>query len=268
MGTFVNGLYIEEVAIARNGQTGSRETEGTRYVVRGPGADDAKTAANAVRQLMKNLFGVDEIDLTLFDITGEQATTDNASVVTMTRNFRLLDRASFSTTGGTLHRSQSITSISRTPAPGQTAVDYQGAIGVTQDSVEGVDITAPAFGWTKRTTVEELTVNELNTIIGLTGKVNGAAWRIWNKGEVLFLGAEGEETDLNHVDLVYHFAVKPNETNIPAGPITIPAKEGWHHLWIQHREEFIGDRVLTIPAVAYVEQVYPYGDFSLLDLGS
>ncbi len=45
-------------------------------------------------------------------------------------------------------------------------------------------------------------------------------------------------------------------------------KEGWHYLWVRFTEdEDTNARTLIKrPISAYVEQVYPYGDFALLGL--
>ena len=57
---------------------------------------------------------------------------------------------SFDTTGGTQHVTQSIATVGRYAPPGKTAPDFKGAIGVTSDSVEGVDVVTPAFNFTLR----------------------------------------------------------------------------------------------------------------------
>jgi len=49
----------------------------------------------------------------------------------------------FDTGGGTQHITQSLATISKHAKPGETAPDFKQAIGVTTDSVEGVDVTVP-----------------------------------------------------------------------------------------------------------------------------
>ena len=48
----------------------------------------------------------------------------------------------FDTGGGSQHITQSLQTVSRYPG---TAPDFKGAIGVTHDNVEGVDITVPVY---------------------------------------------------------------------------------------------------------------------------
>jgi hypothetical protein len=57
---------------------------------------------------------------------------------------------SFDTGGGTQHITQSLATVHRYPAPGVGAApDFKGAIGVSADAVEGVDITVPVFNFTE-----------------------------------------------------------------------------------------------------------------------
>ncbi len=84
--------------------------------------------------------------------------------------------------------------------------------------------------------------------------------------EALFLGGEGGEDEQNWVDVTYHFAARPNETNVRIGSIHGVSKRGWDYLWVKHGEEVVGDRVLQVPEAAYVEQVYPEANFNALGI--
>ncbi len=66
---------------------------------------------------------------------------------------------SFETGGGSQHIVQSIANIARYPAAGGTAPDFRGAIGVTADSVEGVDIQVPIYTFSE----SHIILNELVT---------------------------------------------------------------------------------------------------------
>lgn len=56
-----------------------------------------------------------------------------------------IETFSFDTGGGAQHITQSLANVARYAPPGQTAPNFKGAIGVTADSVEGVDITVPVY---------------------------------------------------------------------------------------------------------------------------
>ena len=63
-----------------------------------------------------------------------------------------------------------------------------------------------------------------------------------------------------------HFAARPNQPALSVGAISGISKRGWDYLWVRHDEEVVGDRVLRRPAAAYVEQVYPEGNFNALGI--
>jgi len=184
---------------------------------------------------------------------------------------------SFDTTGGTQHITQSIATVARYAPPGKTAPDFGGAIGVTHDSVEGVDITVPVFNFTlrRRIPVEQWTAAYVTGLYALTGKVNSTGFWIsirgdryqFAAGEVLFLGASADEsTASDFVDITYRFAASPNRTGITVGEITGIAKWGWEYLWVRYAdaEDATAKAIVKKPVAAYVEKVYEVGDFSVI----
>ena len=82
---------------------------------------------------------------------------------------------SFDTGGGTQHISQSISNVGKYAAAGFSAPDFFGAIGVTDDRVEGTDITVPVFNFTETHYIEKALVTGAYklALFNLTGKVNG-----------------------------------------------------------------------------------------------
>ncbi|MBC7326197.1 MAG: hypothetical protein H5T99_12950, partial [Moorella sp. (in: Bacteria)] len=70
--------------------------------------------------------------------------------------------------------------------------------------------------------------------------------------------------------ITFKFAASPNKTNITIGDITGIAKKGWEYLWVLYEdaEDTNAQRLVKRPVAAFVEQVYPYGDFSQLGIGT
>ncbi|MFN5916787.1 MAG: hypothetical protein ACK48K_08520, partial [Planctomycetota bacterium] len=93
---------------------------------------------------------------------------------------------SFDTGGGTQHVTQSIANVGKYAATGFTAPDFMGAIGVTDDRVEGTDITVPVFNFTETHYIEKALVTGAYklALFNLTGKVNGSGFKGFAKGEV------------------------------------------------------------------------------------
>jgi len=181
----------------------------------------------------------------------------------------------FDTGGGTQHITQSLDTVSRYPASGMTAPDFKGAIGVSADGVEGVDITVPVFHFseTHYKPDNEITPAYKGVLFNLTGKVNGDTFRGFEPGEVIFLGASGskraqvgEEEDW---EISFRFAGSPNVTGLAIGPITGISKKGWEYLWVRYadQEDAAAKAIVKRPIAAYIERVYESGSFAALGLG-
>ena len=174
---------------------------------------------------------------------------------------------SFDTSAGTQHITQSIQTVLRYGY----APDCGGAIGVTNDSVEGVDITVPVLNFTERHFYDDVTWEQRRIIADLTGTVNLYQFREFSSGQVLFLGATGSRSDRKPEtpwEVTYQFAAQPNQQNLVVGNITGITKLGWQYMHIRYQA---ADAVssgetfrIQYPVGVYVEQVYHYGDFQLL----
>jgi hypothetical protein len=167
---------------------------------------------------------------------------------------------------------QSLATVGTYPAPDHTAPNYYGAINVTRDGVEGVDIEIPTYEWTETWRHPNGTVGPSYGVVlyAVTGRVNSAAFRGFAAGEVLFRGATGRKTREDAWEITYRFAASPNATGLTVGPITGISKKGWEYLWVVY-EDYEDDTAMKLvkrPAAAYVEQVYPTADFSVLGIGS
>jgi hypothetical protein len=52
------------------------------------------------------------------------------------------------------------------------------------------------------------------------------------------------------------------------GDLTVANKKGWDYLWVRYADKVSDDKknVIKSPIAAYVEQVYPSGDFGGLSI--
>ncbi|HQL54779.1 MAG TPA: hypothetical protein PLQ87_08720 [Phycisphaerae bacterium] len=176
----------------------------------------------------------------------------------------------FDTGGGTQHITHALATVARYAPPGKTAPDCKGAIGVTTDSVEGVDITVPVYQFSETHYLADTLVTPAYkaTLFGLTGKVNSAGFKGFAAGEVLFLGAAGSKRGSGDWEITYRFAASPNVTNLTIGDITGINKKGWEYLWVRYSdsEDTVAKALVKKPVAVYIEQVYPYGDLGLLGI--
>ena len=256
------GYNFETAALSEKASRGKSHSDFVAYVATNGGEVDPSAAASAAYGYYKSNFP----DLIPYLQIDAEFINAKHALVSVTINKTKLDPVSFNTTGATTHLNQSLGTRGIYPAPGKIAPIYQGAIGVSDSGVEGVDVTVPAFEFSVRKKFEWVSTAYLLAVVAMTGRTNSTDWSIFAPGEALFIGGEGGEDDQNWVDITYHFAARPNQPALSVGAISGISKRGWDYLWVRHDEEVVGDRVLRRPAAAYVEQVYPEGNFNALGI--
>lgn len=178
---------------------------------------------------------------------------------------------SFDTSGGTQHVTQSLATVHRYAASG-TAPDFGGAVGVTHDNVEGVDITIPVYSFAETHYLAASFVTQAykGTLFNLTGKVNSGSFKGLAAGECLFLGASGSKRGADDWEITYRFAGSPNRTGLVVGPISGIAKKGWEYMWVRYAdsEDVAAKAIVKKPIAVYIERVYDEGNFAALGIGT
>jgi len=183
---------------------------------------------------------------------------------------------SFDTTGGTAHATQRYPSptagryaILRSDLPGDPPAT-NGAIGLDNDGkVNGVDITVPNQRFTYTTKFPVITHGYLQVIERLTGSVNSQPYLNRAARELLFMGASGSWKQVEGWTVTFQWAFSPNLPNLePTTGLVIPDKPGWYHLWFMYEQAPSNGFVITRPAVAFVDQIYPEENFDQLGLFS
>jgi hypothetical protein len=173
--------------------------------------------------------------------------------------------------GGSIHVSHTLATVNRYAPQGKQPIDSAGLIGVTRESVEGVDIPSREFHWSETHIVPVAYVTSAYalTIYALTGTVNAAAWRAYAAGEVLFKGISGTNRDEKTAELTYSFAASPNLINLTIGSIQGVAKQGWDYLWVRYEDDVDDNAhaVIKKPRTVYVERVIERTNFMLLGIG-
>ena len=125
----------------------------------------------------------------------------------------------FDTGGGTMHRNQSLKTVSKVP---NDAPDFNGAIEVDNEgNVNGVDVTMPVLNFTETHTMagSRVTTSYKKSVAALTGTVNRSSFRGFAAGEVLFLGASGQKRSKKASapwEITFRFAVSPNQSSLSA----------------------------------------------------
>ena len=177
----------------------------------------------------------------------------------------------FDTGSETVHITQSRATIARHGV--RASALQQGAINCDGQTVRGLDVPmpAPTFSETHWWSDAEMTSAYKRLLAKAAYRVNGATWRDYSKGEVLFVGASGSRRGDDWDDpweVTYKFAVRENESGLAVGSITGIDKEGWQYMWVQYgpSEDPAVFRGVQIPVAVYIEKIFNYYDFSNLGI--
>lgn len=166
----------------------------------------------------------------------------------------------------TQHIVQSKSTVNTYVAPGQTARGFGGAINVTENEAQGIDIRVPTsvFQLSYYPTIAVVTTAYQKAVRDLCGKVNNATFRGHAAGEVMFVGCSGRSRDVTDWELTYKFEVRPNRTNITIGEMTGISCDGWDVLWCYfgYRKDTGANEIIKYPTQCNIERVYDRANFS------
>lgn len=198
---------------------------------------------------------------------------------------------SFDGSAQTVHVTQSVQTISKTPRATNQVQDTKQAIGIRYDGIEGCDIFAPKLEISLTLTFAFATFGQVKAWSKITGRTNSAAFLAWDAGELLYLGPSASSQPNNYVKATHKFLAARNLTlpgdkadltivpeatvlgvPIPGTGLILPAKKGHEYVWVMYEGQGNPDPgapwVIPIPHSAYVEQVYRSADFSPLLVGA
>lgn len=180
--------------------------------------------------------------------------------------------------GEQTHIVRSLKTVARYP---KGAVDYKQAIGVTDESVEGVDVETGLLTWTEPVEIPAAKVTRKwkRELGRLYYGINDKPFKGYEKGEVQFRGGTGERVG-DKWKFNFRFAVRFNENKTPMqvwfGNIANPeadvaevevSKAGWDYIWFQFDPILQKERMVLVPTAIYVEQIFHYRNFDLLMMG-
>lgn len=175
--------------------------------------------------------------------------------------------SSFDTSGGTFR----ITNSKATDQFPNDAENFWGAINVDQDGVpQGVDVVVPQLRIDRTVAYPRSYVDDafVDQIADLTGTTNASTFFGRPAGEVLLLGAAGEDSGQAVVNISYSFLIDKEVENLSVGQVDNVIKPGHDYIWSRYvsRDGPQGkDRIAEVKAV-YVERIYDREDFSILGI--
>lgn len=231
-----------------------------------------------------------------------EATYENAAILQATANLTRVAMTpdgwdmipggiSFDTTGATERVYQAWSdsgsptayqSVSTADGLGESSPDFwntKGALNVNENTVQGADITVPAFQFSEvwsvpseylfgRTKASPKTPY-IETLYNLTGTVNLKPWRIFEAGELLFLGARGDvQPGAAMVAVTFSFSARSNRENFKVGDIKVQKKDGWDLLWIEYAAMENASKILRFPKIVFIDRLYERKNFDELQIGT
>lgn len=177
---------------------------------------------------------------------------------------------SFEVTGEPVHITQSEGVVAAVSAdPLLDPPDFKGAIGLTDDSVQGVDVERGILRFSETRKVESITREYLNTLAEMVGTVcNSHGFWGFKQREVRFDGASGQGHNDDTWTITYRFSVRKWRDDVVVSPqITLSRVFGWDYIDVLYGDETDEDIKVRIPIAAFVHQIYPESDFSKLGIG-
>lgn len=179
----------------------------------------------------------------------------------------------FDTGGETVHRTNSYSTTSYAKS-GETAPDFKGAINVVMEKgerrVEGLDhgISGLKLWVRKRIATATITLAWVKAVKDLTYKVNNGSYLGFDAGELLFVGATGQEGINTDPEVTFNFIVSENVTGLALGDITGIAKDGHEYLWCLYEdiEDATAKETVKQLKAAFVETIFETADFSALGI--
>lgn len=191
--------------------------------------------------LVRKAVDVAEQGFELFHVTARYSTKEEEAT-------RTLPAAgdwtfSFSTTGGTVHITHSLSTVDQYRIAGAPARNWFGGINVRtqgqRTEPEGADIIIPALKLTYKIRHPQGVLNEASArlLARNTAAVNDDEWHGFQPGELLLLGADGSDGSTSEAELSIHMAAEENLVGHVIGAIQGIEKQGHDLLWLWWEQE-------------------------------
>lgn len=190
----------------------------------------------------------------------------------------------FSTGGATRKITKSIQTRYKAAAPGDTAPDFKGLIGVDRKTgeIHGCEVLAAACDFTITKRFNQLTLGWFRRMLDTIACENSVPFLNLAANEVLFKGSDGNYRDGDPAPwtVTGKFGFSPNlvltdpddKDDCTFGDVTVPDINGWNYVWIIPFETTelatTGGQAINVkvskPRWVYVEQVYRRKPFNPL----
>lgn len=176
----------------------------------------------------------------------------------------------FESGGDTVHitQSYSVRSSAARTGSGLTPPDWGGAIGVSKNGVEGVDVPARGlrFNITGFFVPGDFATSLAKTWGDLAGYCNNATFLSFAAGEVMFLNCAGQGEQYKVIPIQFNFLHKQNLNGVTDPGFSALYAYGHDVIDYQYRDVVNGDYTVQRPTFRYVHEVAKWTNFAIFGL--
>jgi len=150
-------------------------------------------------------------------------------------------------------------------------------IGVTDEAVEGVDISAPYMRWTETAFRTSLTNSYARRLMELHSKVNGSSFRGFPAFSVRFDGATAQRNSNSQWEIQYKFSINPEtslevtgDEMVDGNSVSVDPVFGWQYVWFRLQKlknDETPPRLIEKIKSVHVADVYETDNFADLEIG-
>jgi hypothetical protein len=180
------------------------------------------------------------------------------------------EKVSFSFSGASAHQT---VCLSQTKY-GTNSRDVGKALNVQYNGeVDGLEVNSRTGQFTVSTVIEAATATNawFKARFEQVWTLNNATFRSWGAGSVALIGIDGRQRADGNWEIDYSFQIQPPETLTEIGGVSLGgsvAKEGWQYAWVMFRPKDDANKIVPEPIGAYIADIYPKTDFSLLGIST
>lgn len=150
------------------------------------------------------------------------------------------------------------------------AIGWNGKTG-PECEIAGIEIPIGEMRetYTKVMSRGKLTVDFKRKVNRLVGKVNSTAWKGWEAGEVMFMGASytAPLKGTTRVTVTFNFTVRENEKDAKVNGISCGSRKGFEAIWAVPSSKSANNLQKVDVDAVYISEVCESADFGILGLG-
>ncbi len=147
-----------------------------------------------------------------------------------------------------------------------TEPNFDKAISVSGDAVEGIDVPRPGMKYSETWLLPSSTAfatNYINAVHDATATTNSATFRAFDPGEALFLGARCQWSgDAPFAQVTFEFDCRPNVDNYTVAGLSPFAKKGWEYVWLRYRDDVASNGLVKRVQAAHKDRVFEASNWS------